>query len=323
MNKMFFLILLGFNSYIYSQNERQFPVLKGDYLGQTPPGDTPKVFARGIVSTDYQEHGSPSFSPDGNEVYWYSNRRPGLENKQWLSFIMTMRRENGRWSAPYVAPKKRFLIFTTDGRRAYFSSARPHSDTVQVIPPDLDIWFVERQGDDWSQPKYLNLVARYPELRWAGVGSVAGNGTLYFMSYRTGTPDDDGNNFGIYRAELVNGECTKPELLPSSINLLPFLNWTPFIAPDESYLIFSSSRGTPKNDGGDLYVSFRQPDGSWANPISLGKPINTDQQERYPRVSWDGKYLFFSRWTPDHDEDVFWVSAKIIDRLREKSNMKK
>lgn len=312
------LILLVISSF-----GQQFTDLYGDYLGQTPPGDTPMVFARGIVSTDYQEHGAPSFSPDGNEVYWYSNRRPGPENKEWLSFTMTMRRENNRWSAPYVAPQKRFPIFSADGRKAYFSSARPHSDTVQVIPPDLDIWFVERQGDDWSQPKYLNLVARYPELRWAGVGSVASNGTLYFMSYRLGQPDDNGNNLGIYRTELINGEYAKPELLPSCINLLPFLNWTPFIAPDESYLIFSSSRETPKADGGDLYVSFRQPDGSWTNPVTLGKPINTDQQERFPRVSWDGKYLFFSRWTPDHDEDVFWVSSKIIDRLREKSNIKK
>jgi hypothetical protein len=55
----------------------------------------------------------------------------------------------------------------------------------------------------------------------------------------------------------------------------------------------------------------------------LGEPINTNTTERFPAVSPDGKYLFFTRWTPDHDEDVFWVSAKIIDRLREKSNMKK
>ena len=68
-----------------------------------------------------------------------------------------------------------------------------------------------------------------------------------------------------------------------------------------------------------LNISFRQSDGSWMDPISLGSPINTDQLERFPAVSPDGRYLFFTRDTPDHDEDVFWVSASIIDNLREKS----
>jgi ankyrin repeat protein len=68
MKKILFAILIGFNSINYAQNAKEFPVLKGDYLGQTFPGDTPVVFARGIVSTDLQNHGAPSFSTDGNEI---------------------------------------------------------------------------------------------------------------------------------------------------------------------------------------------------------------------------------------------------------------
>ena len=119
--------------------------------------------------------------------------------------------------------------------------------------------------------------------------SITRNGTLYFMGYTPGTLND----YGIYRTELVHGEYAKPELLPRSINLPPFLNWTPFIAPDESYLLFSSNRRDPEHDDGDLYT-----------------------QERFPSVSLDGKYLFFTRWTPDHDEDVFWVDAVSIPALR-------
>jgi Tol biopolymer transport system component len=142
--------------------------------------------------------------------------------------------------------------------------------------------------------------------------SITRNGTLYFMSYAPGTR----NNYGINRSELVHGEYAKPELLPRSINLTPFLNWTPFIAPDESYLLFSSNRRDPDHDDGDLYISRRQPDGSWTDPVSLGEPVNSPTQERFPSVSLDGKYLFFTRWTPDHDEDVFWVNAATIPALR-------
>jgi uncharacterized protein (TIGR02145 family) len=308
-----------------SMEQRSIPIevnfhnLTGEYFGQTPPGATPQVFARGILSTEYQEHGSPSFSPDGNEVFWRENRRPDSDNKEWQGFNLTMRRKNGRWTAPYVDARfdGRFVlpVFSADGRKAYFSSARPSTGAVPSSQPDFDIWFVEKQGDDWGEPKCLNLVARYPELRWAGTPtmfSITRNGTLYFMSYAPGTR----NNYGINRSELVHGEYAKPELLPRSINLTPFLNWTPFIAPDESYLLFSSNRRDPDHDDGDLYISRRQPDGSWTDPVSLGEPVNSPTQERFPSVSLDGKYLFFTRWTPDHDEDVFWVNAATIPALR-------
>ena len=56
----------------------------------------------------------------------------------------------------------------------------------------------------------------------------------------------------------------------------------------------------------------------------MGEPINTWAQETFPTVSPDGKYVFFTRWTNDkNDMDVYWVSAKIIDRLREENNVKK
>jgi len=115
------------------------------------------------------------------------------------------------------------------------------------------------------------------------------------------------NDSGIYRAEFINGEYARPELLPRSINLPPFLNWAPFIAPDESYVLFSSNRAGSLDDAGDLYISRRLADGGWTDPVSLGEPVNSREQEWFPRLSPDGKYLFFTRPTPGHDQDVYWV----------------
>ena len=248
------------------------------------------------------------FLIDGNEVFWQANRRPQNDNEKWLSYSMTMRRIGNRWTAPEVSPYVSVPFFSPDGNRIYSHDK------------DNNPYFVEKQGNNWSEPKSVGIVARFPELKFAYKLSIAYNGTLYFMGYAEGLR----NNLGIYRTELINGEYAIPELLPPSINAPgDILNWTPFIAPDESYLIFSSSRGTSTSDQGDLYISFRKPDGSWTDAVSLGATINSNQQERFPAVSPDGKYLFFTRWTPDNDEDVFWVSARIIDRLREKSNAKK
>jgi hypothetical protein len=304
MKKIFFLLLLGLNSFIYAQNAQEFPVLKGDYLGQTLPGDTPLVFARGIVSDSLQQHGVPAFSPDGNEVFWQVNRQDN-ENK-WLISVMTMRRVGDRWTEPEVSPYGSGPVFSPDGKRFYLGSKGEGYDPC----------FFEKRGNRWSEPKSVGLVTRFPELKFAYNLSIASNGTLYFLGYAAGL----WNNFGLYRAELIKGEYAKPELLPSSINAPGGIrNWTPFIAPDESYLIFSSSRGTSSYDQGDLYVCFRQPEGNWSDPISLSEPINSNQNERFPSLSPDGKYLFFTRWTPDYDEDVFWVSAGIIKKLKAKS----
>jgi len=123
-----------------------------------------------------------------------------------------------------------------------------------------------------------------------------------------------------FPAELIDGEYAKPELLPRSINLPPFLNWAPFIAPDESYLLFSSNRAGSLDKYGDIFISRRQADGSWTEPVSLGEPVNTPQQEVFPGLSPDGKYLFFCRHTPGRKNDVYWVDAASIPALRHPTN---
>jgi hypothetical protein len=182
--------------------------------------------------------------------------------------------------------------------------------TSALNPPD--IWFVEKDGSRWSEPRCLDLVVRFPELRFAAQQTITNSGTLYFMAHLPGPLNDA----GIYRAELVNGVYARPLALPRSINLAPFLNWTPFIALDESYLLFSSNRTGSLDNAGDLYISHRLADGSRTDPVSLGEPVNSPSQERFPSVSPNGEYLFFTRWTSVHDEDVFWVSTASIPALR-------
>ncbi len=46
----------------------------------------------------------------------------------------------------------------------------------------------------------------------------------------------------------------------------------------------------------------------------MGKPINSLAQERFPYVSPDGEYLFFTRWTRENDQDIFWVKSDIIKK---------
>lgn len=318
MKKYLVLGLLVCSCFIQAQDTLKFTDLYGDYLGQTPPGDTPVVFAHNIVSTNQLEHSAPAFSPAGNEIFWSLWRHPENVEPQ---VIMTMRREGGVWSEPDIAPFSGEYVdggptFSADGRRLYFGSANP-AKPAPGYSRIWDIWFVEKQDKGWSERRSLDLLARFPYLRSVESPSIARNGTIYFMEYTPGPLNDS----GIYRAELVNGKYTKPQLLPPSINdPSGILTWTPFIAPDESYLLFSSNRHNPESDYGDIWISWRNSNGNWSDPVMLPESINSRHQERFPMVSPDGKYLFFTRWTPEHNHDVLWVNAKIIEKIKDEIN---
>ena len=307
------LILIAQSSFA-----QEFTDLYGDYLGQVPPSDTPVVFAPGIVSTDsIIQHSAPAFSPDGNEVFWWVIRSPKTNSEKWTSWGMSMRRIGDRWTAPKITPYYEGVTFSINGRFLYIPGLYPERKPNGP-------YFIEKQGDRWSEPKNLGIVARFPELKGASGFSITRDGTFYFNGDTAG--NEQIKDINIYRTKLVDGEYSKLELLPNRINQHPYQNMFPVIAPDESYLIFTSNR-TGELGGGDLYISFHDIDSdTWTDPVNMGEPINSRMEERYPGLSPDGKYLFFTRLTrsgfPDFDHDVFWVSSNIIERLKKKSNIK-
>ena len=90
----------------------------------------------------------------------------------------------------------------------------------------------------------------------------------------------------------------------------PHLDAHPFIAPDESYLIFDSNR--PGGFGEtDLYVCFRDSRGNWSEAVNLGETINSSEGIGLAMISPDGKYLFYT-----YRNDIYWVDANIIETLR-------
>ncbi|ACB75127.1 Kelch repeat-containing protein [Opitutus terrae] len=80
-------------------------------------------------------------------------------------------------------------------------------------------------------------------------------------------------------------------------------SWSHSIAPDQNFLIFAGviDANTPRADSLgdiDLYVSFRV-NGRWQPGINLGPAVNTKEAEVWPRISRDGRDLFFNRQGPD------------------------
>ena len=317
--KLLILIFLSLLANLLGQDE------SWKYLGQKPPSDIPQIFAKGIISTKHMEHSSPTFSPDLKEVFWSVIDSADMMIRNYYHIIMYMKYDNGKWSEPDTAffsgkYDEDGPMFSSDGRRLYFS--RELSDTVITenwsLNNNLDIFYIEKEINTWAMPVNIEFPINTEKVEWQP--SISKNNNIYFSSYLKGVK----LNSGIYCSEYKNGTYQKPYALPLSINSSDY-DWTPYIARDESYIIFSSSRN-PENNGndwGDLYISFKVNDREWSDAIYMGDPINTRAQERFPYVSPDGKYLFFKRGRYKTFGNVMWVNAGIIERLREQVKNKR
>jgi Tol biopolymer transport system component len=275
-----------------------FPVLKGPYLGQKPPGMTPELFAPGIISREDTREFAITFSPDGRECFF---TRSLTDN-----FIITTKEVNGKWADPDIADfSGKNLDFephiTPDGNRLIFGSNRPLPGSEKAI--GFPQFYCEKADSGWSSPKPLGSPFKD---RFVMYVSVTNDGTIYF------TGNENGKD-GIYMSKCRDGQYQAPVALGENINYLPS-SAHPFISPDESYLIYDAES---QEGNVDLFISFKKKDGTWTKSVSLGEKLNTDLNEMVAFVSRDGKYLFFSRLKPGKG-DIYWVDAKIIERLKPK-----
>jgi Tol biopolymer transport system component len=281
-----------------------------NYLGQQSPGLTAAVFAPGLISTKTYEHSSPAFSPDGRVVLWT------VVDKTYRGALYEMKFENGKWSAPHrpsfadTTADDYYPSFSIDGKKLYFSSRRKMPEGYPDTK-DMCVWEVERNENGWGTPIPFDTVVS------SGVEyahSVTENGTLYFSSSMGG-----GTSFNIRKSGNLNGKYARPVLLPYNINSVGYEDG-PYIAPDESYLIFESNRPESGVDNIDLFISFRTAEGSWTLPKNMGPQVNTPKAERFARLSPDGKYLFFGSNRTMSEEnwgfDIYWIDASFIAGLK-------
>jgi len=273
------------------------PLLKGPYLGQQPPDVVPQPFLHEVFCNEYTLHGPPIFSPDGKEVYWTPMRG-------YISKIQFMQNSKDVWStpgSPSFVPT--FLgsgdpFFSPDGSRLFFTK-----DAIFINGPKEIIMFVDKKGKQWTKAKSVSKNVNALNLHWQI--SVNRNLDLYFQ-----VRNNDLSDGSIYLSKYVNDTYQTPEKLGEMINTESWENF-PFIAPDDSYLIFS--RTTPEN-GDDLFITFKNEHGTWSKPKNMDQ-INSPYHDMYPIVTPDGKYLFFLS-DRDGGSCPFWVSSKVIENLK-------
>jgi hypothetical protein len=314
-----------------------FPILTGDYLGQTPPGSTPELFAPGIVSTGLYTR-DLAMTPEGDEIYF------GVMAGGFSTILVTELAE-GRWTRPEVAPfaaDPQYLnlepAISPDGQKFYFLSNRPR-DGGPMDPADVgqwvnqDIWVMDRTADGWSEPFNLGRPVNSDAAEY--FPSVTSDGTIYFTR-----EDPETRASLIHRSRLVAGEYQEVERLGAEVNSTAN-QFNAFVAPDESYLIVGVAEREDSYGGTDYYISFRDESDNWTGPINMGDVVNTPRGGEWsPYVSPDGRYFFFmsTRYRSAHqfpealtadylaevhvqplsgNPSIYWMEAGFIEGLRD------
>ena len=268
-----------------------FPNLTGQYLGQKPPGLTPKLFAPGIISTPDKNEFCASFSPDGSEFYFNRNMK-----------IMVCSLKDGQWSSPVPAsfssgfPAHEAHI-TYDNNKLFWGWFKDGG---------YGIYYCDRVADGWSEAR---------NVRMEGMGFCVTSdlsGELFITKTGPGIPDVI-TSVVLKDSEFVDmvpieGEINKTVGIENSRGFRRMAH--PGISPDGSYILFDC------NGGSYLWVTFRKADGTWSEAIDLSI-YGIGKEFGIPTVSRDGKYIFFSG-----SGDIYWVSTKIIEGLKQKEDNK-
>lgn len=265
------------------RNRVNFQILSGEYFGMKKPGAKPEVFAPGIVSTKNLEHSYPSFSPNGDEVVWSVVRRPKTSHPH---VVLYTKEENGTWTWPQIISfSGEYLddkpMFTPDGQYILFTSKRPIANEAEEEFKRL-AYYSAKDSNGWSDPI---LVEKIKDDKLYKIFAMYGNTPIVKMDH------------ALFRLNDVD---------VSALENKGSLNWTFNLSNDGRLALFSSNR-TDENDYGDIYYSVNE-NGNWSEPVNL-IVTNTKSQERFPGFSFDGEYFFFTRWTKENDQEVFWMKT--------------
>ena len=322
----YYCIIISFSLILSAcSNRNDFSKLEGAYLGQEPPGDKAEIFAPGIISFGFHEHNF-TISPDGREIFYVMT-----DNQAKQYFIIQVLMKDDIWQQPEIASFSGTYndvspSFSPDGKRLFFSSFRPIND-LDSAELYQEIWVVEKGDNGWSEPKHIKLNEDL-EIREVNP-SVSASGNLYLQANY-----EDG--WDIFRSDLVDGKFMHPVKLENPIST-EMNEGGPCISPDEKFIIFHSSR-----EGGigrsDIYISYKDDDGAWGEPINFGEKINSSNSDTTPFLSFDGKYLFFTSFRTFSAEDfigksyeeliklynhplngfstIYWVNAEIVDSIK-------
>lgn len=239
-------------------------------------------------------------------------------SKIWLAALAV-----GMFTAPATAQSKKAPVLSADtslntryneikpvvspdGSRLYFGRSN-HPSSAGGNKDRADAWVAAKSaGDMFGAVQRLDALQNSPQADMV-VGFSAAGDQIYIMRNNPNTGNK--NDAGLYVVSAQGNGSPKPVAVNYFFNKAKHQDIT--LAPNgETMLLSLESYSTYGLE--DLYVSFRQQNGQWSEPLNLGPVINTPRQEMSAFLAADGRTLYFTSNRPGGQGSMdIWVSTRL------------
>jgi len=244
------------------------------------------------VNSEWPEY-SPVITAD-EQVLYYTTRRPtttgGLKSEAdgmyFEDIVVSYKDEKGKWSKPVsISP------YINTGSNEATVNLTPDGQTLIIYRGDVgngDLYHSSFDGKDWAIPQKFgsNINTDF----WETHASMSRDGnTLYFVSDRPGGL----GGRDIYKSvKLPNGQWSLCQNVGPPINT-PFDEDAPFLGADGITFYFATT-GDKSMGFFDVMFSFIDENGKFSEPVNMGYPINTTDNDVFYVATPDNKRFYLS-----------------------------
>ncbi|MCK4662112.1 MAG: PD40 domain-containing protein [Bacteroidales bacterium] len=191
-----------------------------------------------------------------------------------IEFVNLGKNVNSKKSeyAPFVTEDGNSLLYTSD--RKYVSIYKTYIKNVYYCRASLN---------GWKKTKPVTRINTVDDEILTGLSNAGDRLFVQIMRYDVYKD--------VYSCSKYKTRFGVIEDLGKNINS-KYTEKSACLSTSGDTLYFSSNQ--PGGFGGmDIYYSLHLPDGSWGIPVNLGANINSEYDEDYPNISYDGKTLMF------------------------------
>jgi outer membrane protein OmpA-like peptidoglycan-associated protein len=183
-------------------------------------------------------------------------------------------------------------MISPDGKTLYFARIS-HPNNTHGAKGSQDIWYsdLDAASGKWGPARRMGFPLNKDEYNCAYSITPDGNTMLIKGQYNNGNYETRG--FSTSKKTAAGWSPPQKMDIPSYVNMSKGQFDCGFMSADGKVLLMAfSEKKNSKED--DIYVSFRQKDGSWSKPMDIGSDVNTKFTETTPFLAPDGATLYFS-----------------------------
>ena len=243
------------------------------------------------INSEYDDY-NPVLHPNQDLLYFTSRRKIDKKDKRiesdnkYFENVFVSEQAGELWRKPKMLENKldsknneSVLAISSDGNKIYLYNGEENGGDIMVS---------ELKKDSWKSPKNISgkILSKNKEttITFNPEGSE-----MFFVSNQEGSI----GGMDIFYSKLNEKEkWTEPVNMGAAINTT-FDEEAVFWHPKEDKLYFSS-QGHNSMGGFDVFVIERDENGMWSNPLNLGYPINTPNDDIFFKMDESNKQAYYS-----------------------------